>query len=188
MHSNAPPPPHPQHLLTGDEDPCKGDPSESDAPARALRCGPQGAPGLADGVHADDEIEGRGAMENTGPTVAQECLTPHSGCGVEALSDQGSPVPQAQRPPQVLLSWQGSEMSSPNMHSSLGTTCTVVAPSESSTDGSQLSNSPPSGKKAMPNDPNPMPAAKRVWLGVDQATAIEIDNPDQKLDEDSLKA
>ena len=33
-----------------------------------------------------------------------------------------------------------------------------------------------------------MPAAKRVRLGLDQATAIEIGNPDQKLKNDSLKA
>ena len=139
------PPPHPPPALTpmtADQDPLRGDPSESDVPACALRCRPPGAPGVACGVHADDEIEGRDVMENTGPSAAQECLTPHSGCGAESLFDPGSPVPLAQRPRQVLFSGQGSEMSSPNMHSSLGTACTVMAPSQSSTDGSQLSNSP----------------------------------------------
>ena len=63
-----------------------------------------------------------------------------------------------------------------------------MAPSQSSTYGSQLSNSPPSGKKAMPRDPNPMPAAKRVRLGVDQAAAIDIDHPDQKVKVDRIKA
>ena len=63
-----------------------------------------------------------------------------------------------------------------------------MAPSQSSTDGSQLSNNPPSGKKAMPRDPNPIPAAKRVPLGLDQAAAIDIDNLDQELEEDPLKA
>ena len=189
MQSNNPPPPHPPPtLIIADQDPRRGDPSESDVLACALRCGPQGAPGVADGVHADDEIQGRDVMENTGPGVAQECLTPHSGGVAEALFDQGSPVRLAQHPPQVLLGAQDSEMSSPNMQSSLGAACTVMAPSESSTDGSQLSNSPPSGKKAMPGDPNPMPAAKRVRLGVVQAIAIEIDNRDQKLDKDPLKA
>ena len=85
-------------------------------------------------------------------------------------------MPLAQRPPQVLLSGQDSEMSPPNMHSSLETACTVKAPSQSSTDGSQLSNSPPSGKKAMSRDPNPMRAAKPMSLGVDQTAAIDIDN------------
>ena len=79
-------------------------------------------------------------------------------------------------------------MSLPNMHSSLGTALTVMAPSQSSTDGSQLSNSPPSGKKAMPRDPNPMPAAKRVQLGVDQAAAIDIDNTHQELADNRIKA
>ena len=97
-------------------------------------------------------------------------------------------MPLAQRPPQVSLSGQDSEMSSPNMHSSLGTACTVMAPSQSSTDGSKLSNSPSSGKKALPRDPNPMPAAKRVRLGVDQAAAIDIDNPDEKVEVDKIKA
>ena len=97
-------------------------------------------------------------------------------------------MPLAQRPPQVMLSDQDSEMSSPNMHSNLGTACTVMVPSRSSTDGSQLSNCPLSGKQAMPRDPNPKPAAKRVRLGVDQATSIQIDNPNQKLEEDPLKA
>ena len=170
--------------MTADQDPRRGDPSASNVPACALRCGPPGAPDVAGGVHADDEMQGRDVMENTGPGAAQECLTPHPGCGAESLSDEGSPVPLAQRPPQVLLSGQDSEMSSLNMHSSLGTACTVVAPSQTSTDGSQLSNSPPSGKKAMPRDPNPMPAAKRVRLGVDQAAAIDIDNPDQKVEVD----
>ena len=127
-------------------------------------------------------------MENTSPGAAQECLTPHPGCGAESLSDQGSPVPLAQRPPQVLLSGQDSEMSSPNMQSSLGMACTVMAPSQSSTDDSQLSNSPPSGKKAMPRDPNPMPAAKRVRLGVDQAATIVFDNRDEKVEVDKIKA
>ena len=127
-------------------------------------------------------------MENTGPGAAEECLPPHPGCGAESLSDQGSPVPLAQRRPQVLFSWQDSEMSSPNMDSSLGTARTVVAPSQSSTDGSQPSNNPPSGKKAMPRDPNPMPAAQRVRLGVDEAAAIDCDNPDQKVEVDKVKA
>ena len=127
-------------------------------------------------------------MENIGPSAAEECLTPHPGCGAESLSDQGSPVPLAQRPPQVSLSGQDSEMSSPNMDSSLGTACTVMVASPSSTDGSQPSNSPPSGKKAMPRDPNPMPAAKRVRLGVDEAAAIDCDNPDQKVEVDKIKA
>ena len=166
----------------------RGDPSGSDVPACALRCAPPGAPNVAGGVHADDEIQGRDGMENTGPSAAQECPTPHPGRGAESLFDQGSPVPLAQRPPQVLLSGQDSEMSSPNMDSRLGTACTVVAPGQSSTDGSQLSNSPPSGKKAMPRDPNPMPAAKRVRLGVDQAAAIDVDNPDQKVEVDTIKA
>ena len=189
MHSNAPPPlyPTPSTPMTADQDPRRDDPSESDVPACALQCGPQGAPGVADGVHADDEILGRVVLENTGPGVAQECLSPHSGCGVESHADQGSLVPLAQRPPQVLLSGQDSEMSSPNMHSSLGTACTVTAPSQSSTDGSQPSNSPPLGKKAMPRDPNPMPAAKRVRLGVEQDTAIDIDNPKQERKKDRIK-
>ena len=126
-------------------------------------------------------------MENTGCGVAQECLTPHSGSGVEALSDQGSPVPLARRPPQVLLSRQDSEMLSPNMHSNWGTACTVMAPTQSGTDGSQLSKPPPSGRKAMPRDPTPMRAVKHVRLGVDQATAIEIINSNQKVEEDPLK-
>ena len=33
-----------------------------------------------------------------------------------------------------------------------------------------------------------MPAAKRVRLGVDQAAAIHIDNPDQKVKVDTIKA
>ena len=161
-------PPQPPPLLTPmtvDQDPRRGAASESDVPACALRCGPQGAPGVADGVHGDDEIEGRDIMENTSPGVAQGCLTSHFGCGVETLSDRGALVPLGQRPPQVLLSGQDSDMSSPNMHSSLGTACTVMAPSQFATAGSQLSNSPPSSKKAMPRDPNPMPRAKRVRLG-----------------------
>ena len=111
----SPPPPHPPALtpMTDDQDPRRGDPSGSDVPACALRCGPPGAPDVAGGVHADDEIQGRDVMENTGPGAAEECLTPHPGCGAETLSDQGSPVPLAQRPPQVLLSGQNSEMSSP---------------------------------------------------------------------------
>ena len=127
-------------------------------------------------------------MENTGPGAAEECLTPHPGCGAESLSDQGFPVPLAQRPPQVSLSGQDSEMSSPTMDSSLGTACTVAAPSQSSTDGPQPFNSPPSGKKAMPRDPNPMPAAKRVRLGADGAAAIDCDNPNQKVGVDKVKA
>ena len=127
-------------------------------------------------------------MENIGPGAAEECLTPHPGCGAESLSDQGSPVPLALRPPQVSLSGQDSEMSSPNMDSSMGTACTVVAPSQSSTDGSEPCNSPPSGKKAMPRDPNPMPAAKRVRLGADGAAAIGCDNPNQKVEVDKIKA
>ena len=150
----------------------------SDVPACALRCGPPGAPDVAGGVHADDENHSRDVMENTGLGAVEEWLTPHPGCGAESLSDQGSPVPLAERPPQVLLSGQDGEMSSPYVDSSLGTACSVVAPSQSSTDGSQRSNSPPSGKKAMPRDPNPMPAAKRVRLGVDEAAAIDCDNPD----------
>ena len=66
--------------------------------------------------------------------------------------------------------------------------CTVMAPSESSTDGSHLSNIPPSSKKAMPRDPNLTPAAKRVRLGVDQAAAIDIDNLDEKVEVDKIKA
>ena len=158
--------------------------------SQPVRCDvdPPGAPEVAGGVHADDENQGRQVMENTGPVVAKECLTPHPGCGAESLSDQGSPVHLAQRPPQVSLSGQDSEMSSPNMDSSLGTACTVVAPSQSSTDGSQPCNSPPSGKKAMPRDPNPMPAAKRVRLGADGAAAIECDDPNQKVELDKIKA
>ena len=186
-HSNAPPPPA-LTPMTANQDPRRGDPSGSDVPACALRCGPRGASDVAGGVHADDEIQGRDVMENTGPGAAQECLTPHPGGGAESLSDQGSPVPLAQRPPQVLLSGQDSEMSSPNMQRCLGTACAVVAPSQSSTDGSQLSNTPFSGKNAMPRDPNPMPAAKRVRLGVDQAAAIDIDNPDEKVEVDKIKA
>ena len=164
--------------MTAGQDPPKGYPSESDVPAFALRCGPQGAsgcvpgvigaPSVADGVHGDDEIEERDVTEDTGPDgihgVAQECLTPHSGCGVVTPSDQRSHVPLAQRPPQVMLSGQDSDLSSPNMHSSVGTACTIMAPSQSSTAGSQLSNSPPSSKKAVRRDPNPMPAAKRLLL------------------------
>ena len=129
----SPPPTPPPALtpMTADQDPRRGDPSVngSDVPACALRCGPLGAPEVAGGVHADDENQGRDIMENTGPVAVEECLTPHPGCGAESLSDQGSPVPLAQRPPQVSLSGQDSEMSSPNMDSSLGTACTVVAPS-----------------------------------------------------------
>ena len=143
---------------------------------------------VAGGVHADNENQGREVMENIGPGAAEECLTPHPGCGAESLSDQGSPVPLAQRPPQVSLSGQDSEMASPDMDSSMGTACTVVAPSQSSTDGSEPCNSPPSGKKAMPRDPNPMPAAKRVRLGADGAAAIDCDNPNQKVEEDKIKA
>ena len=127
-------------------------------------------------------------MENIGPGAAEECLTPHPSCGAESLSDQGSPVPLAQRPPQVSLSGQDSEMASPNMDSSMGTACTVVAPSPSSTDGSEPCNSPPSGKKAMPRDPNPMPATKRVRLGADGAAAIDCDNSNQKVEVDKIKA
>ena len=174
--------------MNADQDPRRGDPSESDIPAGALRCGPPGAPDVPGGVHADDEIQGRDVMESTDPGAAQECLTPHPGCGVESLFDQGSPVPLVERPPQVLLSGQDGEMSSPNMHSSLGTPCTAMAPSQSSTDGSELSNNPPSRKKAMPRDPNPLPAAKRVRLGVDQAAAIDIDNPEEKVEVDKIKA
>ena len=161
--------------MTPDQDPRSGDPSASNVPACALRCGPLGAPEVAGGVHADDEV-----MENIGPGAADECRTPHPGCGAESLSDQGSPVPLAQRPPHVSLSGQDSEMSSPNLDSTMGTACTVLAPSQSSTDGSEPCNSPPSGKKAMPRNPNPMPAAKRVRLGADGAAAIDGDNPNQK--------
>ena len=91
----TPQPPPPLTPMTADQDPPRGDPSESDVPACALRCGPQGAPSVADGVHGDDEIEKRDVTEDTGPGVAQECLTPHSGCGVVTPSDQGSPVPLA---------------------------------------------------------------------------------------------
>ena len=188
QHCLPPQPPPPLTPMTADQDPRRDDPSESDVPACALRCGPHGAPGVAYGVHGDDEIEGREMMENTRPGVAQECLTAHSRCGVEALSHQGSPVPLAQRPPKVLFTGQDSEMSSPTMHSSLGTACTVMALSKSSTDGSHLSNSPPSSKKAMPRDPKHMPAAKCVRFGEDLATPIEIDNPNQKLEKDPLKA
>ena len=188
-HSNPPPTPPPALTpMTADQDPRRGDPSGSDVPACALRCGPPGAPDVAGGVHADDENQGQDVMQNTGPGAAEQCLAPHPGCGTESLSDQGSPVFLAQRPPQVFLSGQDSEMSSPNMDSNLGTACTVVAPSQSSTDGSQPSNSPPSGKKAMPRDPNRMPAAKRVRLGVDEAAAIDCDNPDQKVEVDKIKA
>ena len=85
----CPPPPPPRALtpITAHEDPRRGDPSECGVPACALRCRPQGAPGVAGGVHANDEIEGRDLMENTGPGAAQECLTPHSGCGAESLFD-----------------------------------------------------------------------------------------------------
>ena len=185
------PPAHPPPALTpmtADKDPRRGDPRASNVPACSMRCGPPSAPEVPRGVHADDENQGRDVMENTGPGAAEECLTPHPGCGAESLSDQGSPVPLAQRPPQVSLSRQDSEMSSPNMDSSLGTACTVVAPSQSSTDGSQPCNSPPSGKKAMPRDPNPMPAAKRLRLGADEAAAIDCDNPNQKVGLDKIKA
>ena len=131
--SQPPPPPTP---MTVDHGPRRGDASESDVLACALRCGLQGAPSVAHGVHGDDEIEEGDIMEITGPGVAQECLTPHSGCGVVTLSDQVLLVPLAQRPPQVLLSGQDSDMSSPNMHSTLGTAFTVMAPSQSSTDAS----------------------------------------------------
>ena len=174
--------------MTADQDPRRGDPSASNVPACALRCGPPGAPEVACGVHADNENQGREVMENMGPGAAEECLTPHPGCGAASLSDQGSPVPLAQRPPQVSLSGQDSEMASPDMDSSMGTACTVVAPSQSSTDGSEPCNSPPSCKKAMPRDPNPMPAAKRVRLGADGAAAIDCDNPNQKVEEDKIKA
>ena len=40
----------------------------------------------------------------------------------------------------------------------------------------------------MPSDPNPMPAAKRVRLGVVQAAATDIDNPDEKVEVDKIKA
>ena len=130
-----PPPPSASTPMTADQDPRRGDPSASNVPACALRCGPPGAPEVAGGVHADDEDQGREVMENIGPGAAEECLTPHPGCGAESLSDQGSPVPLAQRPPQVSLSGQDSEMASPDMDSSMGTACTVVAPSQSSTDG-----------------------------------------------------
>ena len=139
-------------------------------------------------MHSDDGIAERDITENTDLGIAQECLTPHSSCGVVTPSHQGSRVPLAQRPPQVLLSGQDSDMSSPNMHSSLGTACTVMAPSQSSTDGSQLSNSPPSGKKAMPRDPDPMLAAKRLRVGDDLATPIETDNPNQTVQKAPSKA
>ena len=189
--AQQPPPPHPllaSTPMTADQDPRRRGPSASNVPACALRCGPPGAPEVAGGVHADDENQGREVMENIGTGAAEECLTPHPRCGAESLSDQGSPVPLARRPPQVSLSGQDSEMSSPNMDSSMGTACTVVAPSESSTDGSEPCNSPPSGKKAMPRDPNPMPAAKRVRIGADGAAAIDCDNPNQKVEVDKIKA
>ena len=65
--AQQPPPPHPPALtpVTADQDPRRADPRESDVPACALRCGPQGAPGVAECVHADAEIEGRDVMENT---------------------------------------------------------------------------------------------------------------------------
>ena len=68
------PPPPALTPMTADQDPRRGDPSESDVAACALRCGPPGAPDVAGGVHADDEIQGRAVMENTGPGAAQECL------------------------------------------------------------------------------------------------------------------
>ena len=185
--AQQPPPPPASTPMSANQDPRRGHPSASNVPACALRCGPLGAPEVA-GVHADDENQGREVMENVGPGAAEECLTPHPGCGAESLSDQGSPVPLAQRPPQVSLSGQDSEMSSPNMDGSMGTACTVVAPSQSSTDAPEPCNSPPSGKKAMPRDPNPMPAAKRVQLAADGAAAIDCDNPNQKVEVDKIKA
>ena len=97
-------------------------------------------------------------------------------------------MPLAQRPPQVMLSGQDSDMSSPNVHSSLGTARTVMAHNQSSTDGSQLSNSPPSGKKAVPRDPNPMPVAKRLRVGDGMAAPIEVDHPNLTVDEAPSKA
>ena len=189
QHSPPPPPPPPALTpMTADQDPRRGDRSASNVQACALRCGPPSAPEVARGVHVDDENQGRDVMENTGPGAAEECLMPHPSCGAQSLSDQGSPVPLAQRPPRVSMGGQDSEISSPNMDSSLGTACTVVAPSQSSTNGSQPCNSPPSGKKAMPRHPNPMPAAKRVLLGADGAAAIDSDNPNQKVEVDKIKA
>ena len=152
----TPQPPPPPSPVSADQDPPRGDPSESDAPTCALRRGPQGAsggvlddmgaPSVADGVHGDDQMEERDITQVTGPGsihgVAQECLTPHSGCGDVTPSDQESRVPLAQRPPQVMLSGQDSDMSSPNVHSSLGTAPTVMAPSHSSTEGSAAQKPP----------------------------------------------
>ena len=188
--------------MSADQDHPTGDPSESDVAACALRRGHQGAlggvpddigaPSVADGVHGDDQMGEQDITEVTGPSgihgVAQECPTPHSGCGDVPPYDHGSPVALAQRPPQVMLSAQDSDMSSLDVHSSLGTACTVMAPSQSSTDGSQLSNSPPSGKKAMPRDPNPMPATKRLCVGDDMAAPNEVDNPGLRVEEASSKA
>ena len=198
----TPQPPPPQTPMSADQDPPRGDPSESAVPACALRCGPQGvlggvadvvgAPSVADGVHGDDQTEERDVTEDAGRggmhAIVLECLTPHSGCGVVPPSDQGSPMPLAQRPPPIMLSGQDSDMSSPNVHGSLGIACTVMAPSQLSTDGSQLSKKPPSGKKAVPRDPNPMPAAKCLRVGDDMAAPIEVDNPNQTVEEAPSKA
>ena len=48
---------------------------------------------------------------------------------------------------------QHGDMSSPAVHSSVGTARTVVAPSQFSTDGSQLGNIPPLDKKAVLREP-----------------------------------
>ena len=104
---------------------------------------------------------------------AQECLTPHSGSGDVTPYDQGSPMSLAQRPLEITRSVHHSSMSSPT----IGTAPTIAAFSRSSTDGSQLGNSPPSGKKVVPREPNPMPAAKRLRVGDPKAAPIEVDDP-----------
>ena len=96
----TPQPPPPQTPMSADQDPPRGGSSESDVPACALRRGLQGAfggdigaPSVADGVHGDDEMQARDITEDTRPGgihgVAQECLTPHSGCGDVTPFDQG---------------------------------------------------------------------------------------------------
>ena len=77
-------------------------------------------------------------------------------------------MPLAQRPLEVMLRVQHSDMSFLALHSSIGTAPTVVAPSQSSTDGSRLGNGPPSGKKAVP-EPNPMPTANCLRVRDDMA-------------------
>ena len=99
----------PQNCMTPDQDPLRGDPSQSDVPACAQRLGPQGTsggvpgdigtPSDARGVHGDDHMEEGDMKEDPGPSGihgdAQQCITPPP-------PRKKNPQPVTRIPPKVI--------------------------------------------------------------------------------------